>query len=117
MATIPLLGTFRCHKKVIPQIAGAFREVEEKGLGGLIRPGDFGGCFSPRYIRSGREAGLSRHAWGIAFDFNVSSNLYGQPPTMDPQLVEIMERHGFSWGGRWNYPDGMHFEFVFEHKA
>ncbi|CAN5891749.1 hypothetical protein BH23ACT12_BH23ACT12_20110 [soil metagenome] len=112
MATIPLLGTFRCHKKVIPQIVEAFREVEEQGLGGLIGPEDAGGCFSPRYIRSGKEAGLSRHAWGIAFDFNVSANLYGQPPTMDMRLVEIMESHGFSWGGWWNYPDGMHFEYV-----
>ncbi|MEX0791098.1 MAG: M15 family metallopeptidase [Actinomycetota bacterium] len=114
MASIPLLGTFRCHVRMIPQIAAAFQEVEEQGLAGLIRQGDFGGCFSPRYIRSGKEAGLSRHAWGIAFDFNVSGNLYGQPPTMDMRLVEIMERHGFSWGGRWNYPDGMHFEYISE---
>jgi hypothetical protein len=113
MASIHRLGVFRCHKKAIPQIAAAFREVEDAGLGDLIRPNEFGGCFSPRYIRSGREAGLSRHAWGIAFDFNVSGNLYGQPPTMDMRLVEIMERHGFSWGGRWNYPDGMHFEYIF----
>ena len=116
MASIHRLGTFRCHKRIIPQIAAAFQEVEDKGLGELIRPGDFGGCYSPRYIRSGKEAGLSRHAWGIAFDFNVSSNLYGHPPTMDPRLVEIMERHGFSWGGRWNYPDGMHFEYVADYK-
>lgn len=114
MTTIPLLGTFRCHKRVIPQIAAAFEEVQQAGLGYLIRGGDFGGCFSPRFIRSGNEAGLSRHAWAIAFDFNVSTNLYGQQPTMDARIVEIMERHGFSWGGRWNYPDGMHFEFVAE---
>jgi len=112
ITTIPLLGTFRCHKKLIPQIARALEEVEQLGLGGLIRPGEFGGCFSPRFIRSGKEAGLSRHAWGAAFDFNVSGNLYGQPPTMDLRLVEVMERHGFSWGGHWSYPDGMHFEFV-----
>ena len=30
----------------------------------------------------------------------------------DPRLVRIMERHGFSWGGRWpTVPDGMHFEY------
>lgn len=112
ITTIPLLGTTRCHKKLIPQIAGAMAEIQEKGLAGSIRPGDFGGCFSPRFIRSGKEAGLSRHSFGAAFDFNVSGNPYGQPPTMDPRLVEIIERHGFSWGGRWNFPDGMHFEFV-----
>lgn len=112
MATLPILGTFRCHKKLVPQMRAAFAEVEAAGLSGLIRPGDFGGCFSPRFIRSGNDAGLSRHAWGAAFDFNVSTNLYGQVPSMDRRLVEIMERHGFSWGGHWNYPDGMHFEFV-----
>lgn len=112
MASIHRLGTFRCHKLIIPKMREAFREVEEAGLGDLIRPGEFGGCYSPRYIRSGKNAGLSRHSWGIAFDFNVTGNLYGQPPTMDLRLVEIMERHGFSWGGRWTYPDGMHFEYV-----
>ena len=26
--------------------------------------------------------------------------------------MHVMERHGFSWGGRWpTVPDGMHFEF------
>lgn len=112
MASIYRLGTFRCHKKIVPKMRAAFREVEDAGLGDLIRPGEFGGCYSPRYIRSGKQAGLSRHSWGIAFDFNVAGNLYGQPPTMDLRLVEIMERHGFSWGGRWTYPDGMHFEYV-----
>jgi hypothetical protein len=111
-ATMPVLGTFRCHKKLIPQMRAAFEEVHAAGLGGLIRPGDFGGCFSPRFIQSGDDVGLSRHAWGAAFDFNVSTNLYGHTPTMDRQLVEIMERHGFTWGGHWNTPDGMHFEFV-----
>jgi hypothetical protein len=112
IATFPILGTTRCHKKLVPQMRAAFAEVEAAGLSGLIRPGDFGGCFSPRFIRSGNDAGLSRHAWGAAFDFNVSSNLYGEVPTMDRRVVEIMERNGFSWGGHWNYPDGMHFEFV-----
>ena len=23
-----------------------------------------------------------------------------------------MREHGFTWGGRWTVPDGMHFEFV-----
>lgn len=112
VTTIPVLGTFRCHKKMIPQIKTAFDEVEASGLMGLVRPGDFGGCLASRFVRAGVAAGLSRHAWGIAFDFNVSTNLYGAVPTMDLRLVEIMERHGFSWGGHWRFPDGMHFEYV-----
>jgi hypothetical protein len=26
-------------------------------------------------------------------------------------VVEIFERHGFVWGGRWSWFDTMHFEF------
>jgi hypothetical protein len=26
-------------------------------------------------------------------------------------LVAIFRRWGFTWGGRWMRPDGMHFEF------
>ena len=27
------------------------------------------------------------------------------------EIVEIFERHGFIWGGRWYHYDTMHFEF------
>jgi hypothetical protein len=43
---------------------------------------------------------------------NVGSNAFGKPPQLDPRVVEIVERWGFTWGGRWLVPDGMHFEFV-----
>ncbi len=51
------------------------------------------------------------HAWGLAVDFNVRGNEFGNHnPEMDPRIVEIFERWGFVWGGRWSTPDGMHFE-------
>lgn len=113
LTTVPGLGgEFRCHRIVIPQIAAAMAEIERQGLQHLIDAGDFGGCFSARYISHSPESNLSRHSWGAAFDINVQSNLYGHAPTMDPRIVEIIESFGFSWGGRWDLPDGMHFEFV-----
>lgn len=111
-ARIPLLGTVRCQKAIIPQMRGAFQEIADSGLGGLVRDEDFGGCFSPRLIAGDPGSGLSRHAWGTAFDFNVSRNPFGEKPTMDPRLVAILERWGFTWGGRWTTPDGMHFEYL-----
>ncbi|TMJ49392.1 MAG: M15 family metallopeptidase, partial [Alphaproteobacteria bacterium] len=27
------------------------------------------------------------------------------------ELVEIFERHGFIWGGKWSHYDTMHFEY------
>jgi hypothetical protein len=112
IVNLPLVGEARCHKAVIPELSAAMSEIAAKGLGNLIKAGDFGGCFSPRFVNAARNSGISHHSWGIAIDFNVTSNLYGQPPTLDPRIVEIMERWGFTWGGRWLVPDGMHFEFV-----
>lgn len=112
--TIPLLGTARCHNRVIPQIRGAFEEVIGAGLESEVRPDDFGGCFAPRLLNPDPNSGISRHTWGIAFDFNVSENQYGAEPSMDPRLVEVMQRWGFAWGGYWTVPDGMHFEYLTE---
>lgn len=111
--TVPLLNDeFRCHKLVVPQIEAAMSEIQHNNWSVLIDGSDFGGCFSPRFISSSPDSGLSRHAWGAAFDLNVHSNLYGDPPAIDPRVVDIVESHGFNWGGRWDVPDGMHFEFV-----
>lgn len=109
---IPLLGRARCHRKVFPQIKAAFEQVAAQGLEHLVDDDNFGGCFAPRLLNDDPHSGISRHAWGIAFDFNVSNNLYGRSPSMDPRLVEILEDWGFAWGGRWRIPDGMHFEYL-----
>ena len=111
-ASIPLLGVARCHKAIFPQLQGAFGEIVSRGLQGSIYGRDFGGCFSPRFLNRDVNAGISHHAWGVAFDINVSQNLFGQNPTLDPRIVEILERWGFTWGGRWTVPDGMHFEYL-----
>jgi hypothetical protein len=109
---VPLLGTIRCHRAVMPQVNAALEEVFRRGLGHLVRRDDFGGCFSPRFLNRDTRAGLSHHAWGVALDVNASENPFGAEPDLDPRLVEILERWGLAWGGEWLVPDGMHFEFV-----
>jgi hypothetical protein len=111
-ATVPVLGSVRCHRLVMPQLRAATDDLEREGLAALIRPDDFGGCFFPRYLSQDPDAGISHHSWGVAFDVNVGSNAFGKPPQLDPRIVEVIERHGFTWGGRWLVPDGMHFEYV-----
>jgi hypothetical protein len=107
-ASVPLLGTFRCHRLIVPLLQGAMNELRAAGLAGLVR--SFAGCFNPR-MQVPNDGAISMHAFGIAVDFNAGSNPYGATPKQDSRLVEVMERWGFTWGGRWTVPDGMHFEF------
>ncbi|MGH8927778.1 MAG: M15 family metallopeptidase [Acidimicrobiia bacterium] len=111
----PIVGQTRCHRMVAPYIRAALNEVEQRGLASVLDRGDFqlaGGCFNPRFNR-GADPGysLSRHSWGIAVDFNPSTNRYGEEPSLSSGVVEIFQRWGFSWGGNWSVPDGMHFEW------
>jgi hypothetical protein len=111
-ARVPRLGTVRCHRRILPMLRGALQELANRGLAGLIDPGQYGGCYSPRFLNRNPAAGLSHHAWGVALDLNVAQNPYGAEPRMDRRVVEVFERWGFTWGGRWLVPDAMHFEFM-----
>ncbi|HEU4480781.1 MAG TPA: M15 family metallopeptidase, partial [Actinomycetota bacterium] len=111
-AAVPILGRITCHRSLFPQLRDALEDVDSRGLGFTIDPGDFGGCYSPRFIGSDVNGRLSHHSWGIAFDLNASENPFGTRPNLDERLIEIFESHGFTWGGRWLIPDGMHFEWV-----
>ena len=72
----------------------------------------------------------SAHAFGIAIDINTNHSDYwrdeikdesGEPTNWKPkavpknripfEIVEIFERQGFIWGGKWYHYDTMHFEY------
>ena len=53
---------------------------------------------------------LFRSSWAV--DLNVAGNPTGLASAQDPRLVEVMERWGFTWGGRWLVPDPAHFEWL-----
>jgi hypothetical protein len=111
-ARVRILGEVTCHEALFPQLRAAMRAVVAEGLAYAIDPGDYGGCYSPRFIDSNPGGRLSHHSWGIAFDVNVTENAFGSKPDLDRRLVRVMEDAGFTWGGRWLIPDGMHFEWV-----
>jgi hypothetical protein len=109
-ASVPVLGEVTCHRLIVPQLRAALEEIVARELDDLLDADDYGGCWVPRYIGFQETRPLSMHAWGIAFDVNVHTNLYGDPPQLDERIVEVFDRHGFRWGGDWRTPDGMHFE-------
>jgi hypothetical protein len=109
---VPLLGEVTCHRVMLPQLEGALTEIRDSGLSASIKPGQYGGCYAPRFIQRDGSKPLSMHAWGLAVDLNVGDNPVGARPRMDPEVVAIMEKWGFRWGGRWSPPDGHHFELA-----
>ena len=61
---------------------------------------------------------LSSHSFGIAIDLNVKHSSYWKwdktyafRNKIPLEIVEIFERFGFIWGGRWYHYDTMHFEY------
>lgn len=56
---------------------------------------------------------LSTHSWAMAADIDPKQNGVGTDGNIPTWVVEIFERWGFTWGGRWEtYKDPMHFQYV-----
>jgi hypothetical protein len=64
----------------------------------------------------------SMHSWGAAIDINAAYADYwlwpraasaytGYISGVPAEIVDIFERHGFIWGGKWRHYDTMHFEY------
>jgi hypothetical protein len=107
---MPIIGNVTGNKAMLPQLRWALEEIVQRGLTSKIHPGEYGGCYVPRYISHNPAYGLSLHSWGIAVDLNVPENQRGTAGHMDPAVVAIFKKWGFAWGGDWHYTDPMHFE-------
>ncbi|KAA1420201.1 M15 family metallopeptidase [Nocardioides humilatus] len=106
--TMPIIGQMTCNKFMMPQLREALEEIQTSGLADKIHPGEYAGCFYPRFIAGSTT--LSNHSFGLAFDINVPGNQRGTVGQIDRTVVGIFKRWGFAWGGDWNYTDPMHFE-------
>jgi hypothetical protein len=77
------------------------------------------GAYNFRKIASSDR--LSAHSFGIAIDLNIKNSNYwlwdsskkrAEYKNKIPlEIVEIFEKYGFIWGGRWYHYDTMHFEY------
>ncbi len=79
------------------------------------------GTFNWRTISGSKR--LSPHSFGIAIDINVNYSNYWKWDEPMPfgkikyknriplEIVDIFEKHGFIWGGKWYHYDTMHFEY------
>ena len=82
------------------------------------------GSFYWRKVRGANRQ--SAHSYGMTIDIAVAKSDYWQwskrgatettkgivyKNKFPHELVEIFEKHGFIWGGRWYHYDTMHFEY------
>jgi hypothetical protein len=102
----PVPKKIYCNKDMIIPLTNAFENILERGLKDQIKTWD--GCFNIRSKRGAKS--MSLHSWGIAIDINAAWNRFGKKPTMSIELVNCFAEAGFSWGGYWKKPDGMHFQ-------
>ena len=94
------------HKLLEDPLRQAFTNLVGMGFANEMKT--FDGCVCVRPMTSG--GGWSVHSWGLAIDFNASTNGYGRKPTFSPGFVKCFTNAGFEWGGKWSTPDGMHFQ-------
>ena len=79
------------------------------------------GAFYWRPVRGAKR--LSAHSYGMTIDIGVKFSDYWRTQARDEnatvayrnkyphEIVEIFEKYGFIWGGRWYHYDTMHFEY------
>lgn len=124
METVDWFGT-KVRFSSINGAADSLRAVcrEIKKHQNLLKYTKTAGTFNWRKISGTNRQ--SAHSYGIAIDICVSKSNYWKwdnPRKKETdsikynnripmELVEIFERHGFIWGGRWYHYDTMHFEF------
>lgn len=99
-----------CHILMVPVFTAVFNEIHSAGLWSLLKT--FDGIYNCRSIKGSENR--STHSWGISVDLNAATNRQGSIGNMDRRIVQIFEKHGFHWGGRFSgrRRDDMHFEFV-----
>ena len=71
----------------------------------------YGGGYNFRLMRGGSR--LSMHSWGCAVDFDPSRNGFGDTtPNFAnyPAVRDTFAAEGWTWGGNWSRPDGMHWQ-------
>ena len=94
--TVPILGQVTCNNAIFPQLEAALREVVERGLADEIHPGEYAGCYYPRFIAGTTQ--LSNHSFGLALDLNVPGNQRGTVGEMDRTVVVDLRVVGLHLG-------------------
>jgi hypothetical protein len=99
------------HKDLVELVAILMDQTEKRGYN--IRSGDTG-AYNCRAIANTRTP--SNHSWGTAIDINWNTNPRRGDrrfqSDMPRWMVDLWTAQNFRWGGRYSWPDAMHYEFM-----
>jgi len=97
----------------LSQILGVIWEAAGRDIATIQQWGMHlhGGGYTYRLMRGSNR--LSMHSWGCAVDFDPERNGYGDKTpyfAQCPAVLQAFAQEGWTWGGVWTKPDGMHWQ-------
>lgn len=100
------------HRRIGPVVVDALKEMlDNQGIVYIRENGHdkWGGCFNYRPQR-GDSTKMSTHCFGAAIDINPHLGGFRQVSKQPKYITEAFVKRGFTYGGGWFVPDGMHFQ-------
>lgn len=130
LTSVKILGkSIIIHKNAYPAFNAVASELEKNPvarnykintIGAYIFRCNVNASTSDRFDTCSSGCILSAHSFGIAVDINWDENCNGcHKYTIPIEIVEIFEKYGFRWGGRYEQIfgakiDPMHFEYMYD---
>jgi hypothetical protein len=110
--SIPVLHSITCHAKALDLLERAMQALTAQKQEDTVK--QVGTCYEPN-VDPGDPAGqLTSRDFGAAIDLNGPDNQPGDRPTeasQPPELIRVMYKAGFGWGGKDAWPEGALFRY------
>jgi hypothetical protein len=112
---MPVSG-IRVHKKCSDSLDKVLRRIWVAANKDQRKINEWGmnlyaGAYNFRLMRGSSR--LSMHSWGCAVDFDSARNSFGDTTpnfALIPAVLDAFASEEWTWGGKWNKPDGMHWQ-------
>jgi len=106
----------RIHKKCESSLLAVLAKIWDASGNSEAKIKEWGmhlyaGAYNFRLMRGGSK--LSMHSWGCAIDFDSARNAFGDSTpnfATIPVVLDAFASEGWTWGGNWKKPDGMHWQ-------